>query len=397
MSYITEIEKWHDISYHCAHCRMCTVTDYHRLGIVEPICPSGTYFGFDSYYALGRTEVVRGLNEGLIKKPTDTLLKVVFACPSCGACTVMCKGFTQLGAEAQDLQYIFEDLRAHLVNLGWAPMPSQAKFAESVRVNHNPYHEPHEERFAWLEGGLPEEAELVYFAGCTASYRQQAIAESTVKALKATGLPFTILKGEEWCCGSPLLRTGQRELVTELAKHNVEAIRKLGAKRLITSCAGCYKTMKGEYPKILGYELGFEVLHSSEFFNSLIYWKKIKPSKEIDLVITYHDPCHLARRMGVFEPPREALQNIPGIKLIEMPRNRENAWCCGAGGGVKSAFKDFALWTAGERVKEAEGTGAKAIVSACPFCKTNLVDAVKAFDKPLEVYDVMELVSKALA
>lgn len=393
---MTEIEKWHRISYLCAHCRVCTVANYHQLRTVVPICPSGTYFGFESYFAPGRIELVRGFNEGIIKQQTDTLLRVVYGCTSCGACTAMCKGFTRLGAEAQDYQNIFEDLRAHLVELGWGPMPSQAKFAQSVQVNHNPYQEPHEERFAWLSDGLPKEAETVYFTGCTASYRRQAIAKSTVQALKAAGIPFAILGGEEWCCGSPLLRTGQRKLITELAKHNVEEIRKLGAKRLITSCAGCYRTIKENYKKILGSKLDFEVIHSTELFSSLINEKKLKPSKRINLVATYHDPCHLGRHMGVYEPPRNVLRNIPGIKLIEMLRNQDNSWCCGAGGGVKSGFPDFALWTAGERLKDVEETGVKAIVSACPFCKTNLLDAVKAFKKPFEVYDVMEIVSKAI-
>ena len=309
----------------------------------------------------------------------------------------MCGGFTRFGAEVPNIGQIFEDLRAYLVELGCGPMPSQAKFGESIKENHNPYHEPHEKRFAWLNENLPKEAETVYFAGCTASYRQQAIAESTVRALKAAGIKFTVLGGEEWCCGSPLLRTGQRKLVAELAKHNVEAVEKLKAKRLITSCAGCHMTMKENYQKILGSKLDFKILHSTELFSSLINEKKLKFMKEINLTITYHDPCHLGRHMHVYEPPRDVLQNIPGIKLVEMLRNRKDSWCCGAGGGVKSAFKDFALWVADERLKDVEETGARTIVSACPFCKTNLVDAVKAFDKPFEVYDVMELISRAIA
>ena len=115
--------------------------------------------------------------------------------------------------------------------------------------------------------------------------------------------------------------------------------------------------------------------------------------------VTYHDPCHLGRHLGdsgVYEPPRSVLKSLPGIELVEMERNRENAWCCGAGAGVSQANVDLALWTANERLKEAVSTGATALVTACPWCERNFKDAVQAFEEKIEIYDIAEIVHKAL-
>ncbi|VUT26429.1 MAG: (Fe-S)-binding protein [Candidatus Methanolliviera sp. GoM_oil] len=312
----------------------------------------------------------------------------------------MCSPFTYFGSKVKDNTILFEDLREALVSAGYIP-EKHAKFGEYMEENHNPYYEPHEARFEWLEEGLAKDEGAVYFAGCTSSYREQQIAKATVKSLDAADIPFRVLGEDEWCCGSPLMRTGQREKAKETARHNVEAIKKTGAKTVITSCAGCYRMLKSDYPKLLGLRrLGFDVVHSAQFFAQLIDEEKVKFKDKIDMTATYHDPCHLGRHMGVYgeavyEEPRNVLEEI-GVKIVEMPRNRENAWCCGSGGGVKSAFPEFALWTAGERVKEAERVGVDTIVTSCPFCVRNLADGVKELDKPFKVYDTMELVLKAL-
>jgi heterodisulfide reductase subunit D len=363
-------------------------------------------------------------------------MKVAFACPLCGACGAMCSPHTYFGSTVKDHTILFEDLREALASAGYIP-EKHAKFGECIEENHNPYYEPHEARFDWLEEGLAKDEGAVYFAGCTSSYREQQIAKATAKSLDAAGIPFRVLGEDEWCCGSPLLRTGQKKKAKETARHNVEAIRKTGAKTVITSCAGCYRTIVVDWPKILGLRsLGFNVVHSSEFFASLIDEGKVKFDNKIDMTATYHDPCHIGRHIGVYggvrdasgdiipssirrlkgdvstakwrwgvlpslredgiyDEPRKVLKEI-GVKIVEMPRNRENAWCCGSGGGVKSAFPEFALWAAGERVKEAESVGVDTITTSCPFCVRNLSDGAKELNKPFKVYDVMELVSEAL-
>jgi Fe-S oxidoreductase len=166
-----------------------------------------------------------------------------------------------------------------------------------------------------------------------------------------------------------------------------------------------------------------EVLHIAEYIDVLIKEGRLKFNKELPLTVTYHDPCHLGRRSepfihwegkrvkygrydppkelrrgthGIYEPPREVLRAIPGVELVEMERIKEYAWCCGSGGGVKSAFPDFALWTASERIEEAEATGADVLATCCPWCESNLEDALKEMDYPLRLTSLVSLVSQVV-
>jgi heterodisulfide reductase subunit D len=299
------------------------VGDYHKLGRVMNNCPSGTYFGHEAFYSYGKMELVRGLNEDIITQPTKGLLDVVYGCTLCGSCSVNCKDHSGLGYRAEDTVKIMEDLRAYLAEIGWGPLPVQAKYGESVRTNHNPYYEPSEKRAAWANGSkYPRKAETLYFVGCTASYRQQMIAQSTVQIFKKLGIEFALLGEDEWCCGSPLLRTGQRKLAEEVAKHNVDVIKDSGAKRVVTSCAGCYKTLKLDYPKMFGLKPEFEIMTTADLLDSLLREGKLRFSRPLNLHVTYHDPCHSGRHVSiylpelekekVFEPPRNVLKALPG-------------------------------------------------------------------------------------
>ena len=371
------------------------MSNWHRLDAWISLCPSFQYFGFESFSASGRIEVARALVEREIDKSTSRLLQIVFSCTGCGGCHEQCRGLTGFKADHVEL---FEELKAKLVELKWGPLKKHTEFARSIQKNHNPYEEPHEKRVSWLKGEAPKSVETIYFVGCTSSYRTPEIAKATADALGIAGIEFGIIHPDEWCCGSPLLRTGQRKMVEDLANHNVNAIKASGAKRIILSCAGCYKTFKKDYPAILGRELGFEVLHTTEYFCKLVESEDLKLKSKVSGLITYHDPCHLGRGAGLYDPPRKLLTTV-GSKFIEMKRNRQDAWCCGAGGGVKSGFSDFAVWAATERLKEAKSMGASILTSSCPFCKHNFVDALKEAQgefKPMEIRDMSELVAEAV-
>jgi heterodisulfide reductase subunit D len=300
---------------------------------------------------------------------------------------------------------LIEALRADCVKAGLGLPGKQKAFGVHIGKEHNPYMELHKDRLNWLSPDvkLPDKAETVYYAGCTSSYRQKELAKATVEVFQKVGLDFTIMK-DEWCCSSPLLRTGQWETswvsAKDVAQHNVNEAVKLGAKQIVTTCAGCYRAWKKdyleEYEDVLNAKHGFEVVHTTQLLERLLKEGKVKPTKEVKMRVTFHDPCHLGRHMGVYDAPRTILQAIPGIELVEMPRNRENAWCCGSGGGVKSGYPDWALEIAGERVKEAEALGVDAIVSACPFCERNLADAISKYGSKLKTYDVIELLNQSL-
>ena len=351
-------------------------------------CVANSVLGVESVSARGRNTIALALLDGLLNA-SEGLAERFFYCTTCGFCNERCP-------IEVDTVKITEKLRAELVKKGFT-RPEHDAFSKRIEEVHNPYGEPHEERMKWVppEVKIAEKADTAYFVGCTTAYRRPEVAEATAKILNAAGVKFMTLHPEEWCCGSPVLRVGKRGLFLKLTKHNVEALKKAGVKRVVTSCAGCYRTLSQDYPEFVG-ELPFKVLHSSELIAELIKEGRLKLTKEVPETVTYHDPCHLSRHAGVYEPPREVLNAIPSIKFVEMPRNKETALCCGAGGGVKASFPDFALKAALERIKEAQEIGAPIIMSTCPFCAHNLKDAIQKSASLLKFYDLTELVLKAL-
>jgi heterodisulfide reductase subunit D len=285
-------------------------------------------------------------------------------------------------------------MKAFCVSKGWGPLPKHLDFAQSIAKNHNPYNEPSETRANWISQESPADNSLVYFVGCTSSYRQQHIAQATVKILEAAQTPFTTLGSDEWCCGSPLIRTGQLDLIQELASHNIELLEEMGAKTVIFSCAGCYRAFKKDYPE-LGYSVPFNVQHTTQFFLDLLRAGKLKV-KPLSMSVTYHDPCHLGRHMRVYQQPRRILQQLQ-VDLREMPRTMKDAFCCGAGGGVRAAFPEFAQSTAKARIEEALESQASVLVSACPFCEANFLETLKESPElQIAVRDISELLMEAL-
>jgi len=292
---------------------------------------------------------------------------------------------------------LFEAMRADLVEEGFGPMPRHKEILESTRKEHNPYMEKHADRVKWIPKGkkIPQKADLVWFVGCTEPYRQPDLAQAFLKILEASKTNFAIIHPEEWCCGSVFFRTGVWDMAEELAKHNLEALKAAGAKKVVIHCAGCYRTIAKDYAELFG-ELPFKVVNAVELIRDFMKEGKLK-LKKLDTKVTYHDPCHLGRHMKIYDAPREILEMMPGVQLVEMKRIKEASWCCGAGGGVKSGFPELAVDIAKDRIKEAEETGADYLVTACPFCVKNLQDAAEALNSKIKVLDIVELVAENLA
>jgi heterodisulfide reductase subunit D len=219
------------------------------------------------------------------------------------------------------------------------------------------------------------------------------VAINTVNILEALDINYGCLGGSEVCCGSVLLRVGDPEFF-RLARDNIKEFNKLNIDTLVTSCAGCFKTIKQDYPKVG--TLNFEVLHTVEFLERLRQEGKLQFPHRVERKVTYHDPCHLGRATGVFGDPRKIMHAIPGLELIEMPRHAEYSRCCGAGGGVKAGFPDLQEKMALRRIKEAEETGATELISACPFCFAGLQVGIKALKSHLVMKDVTSLVAEAI-
>ena len=235
-------------------------------------------------------------------------------------------------------------------------------------------------------------SKILYFSGCIASYNLPEISKSMKKIFDYSNIDYEILGNDELCCGSVLFRTGMYKPAKEIAEKNAQLLQKFD--KIITACAGCFRTLKFDYKNILK-DFKPEILHVSEFLWDLIEKGKLKLSK-IEKRVTFHDPCHLGRHSGVFEAPRRVLNSIPGLEFIEMWRSGERSRCCGAGAGVFKAFYDLSSEVAASRIKEAQETDVEALVTSCVFCTYRFKRTVDERNLGIEVYDLPHLVEKAL-
>jgi len=419
-----KLEQYQYDMERCIHCGGCRWVDHIytpgvRFGVK---CPSIARYDFDEYSAYGREEIGLALLKGELDY-SPRFIDAVFQCQLCGACDAGCKRNLDL-----EPLLALETLRARCVADGQGPLPAHKKVAESIAKSNNRYGSPHDNRPKWLTKDVKPaaKADICYFVGCAASYTATALAQATARILQATGTEFMLLGSEEWCCGHPLYVSGQVDAFVKQMEHNLEALEKSGAGTVLVNCAECYKTWKVDYPKVLGKstaDMGFNVVHIVEYVDQLLKDGKLKFDNPVELKLTYHDSCNLGRlsepwihwegtrgkygclepskeyrrgTYGIYQPPRDILSAIPGVELVEMYRMRENTWCCGAGGGVRDANKDFALWTAQDRLEEAKAVGAEAIVSACPYCRENFSEAIKNQGEKLKAYDITELIARAI-
>ncbi len=237
--------------------------------------------------------------------------------------------------------------------------------------------------------------------GCAGSLDENAkkTTRAVAELLHEAGVQFMVLGGEETCTGDAARRLGQELLFQELAKQNVEKLNAVGAKRIVVTCAHCFNALGNEYPQLGG---DYEVVHHTQLLSRLIAEGKLVPVHPVDAAVTYHDPCYLGRHNRVFNPPREILAGVPGIRLTEMPRNRETSFCCGAGGARMWMEETIGTRINETRTDEAIGTGAELITAACPYCIVMLTDGAatrkqqgKASEN-LEVIDVSRVLLRSI-
>lgn len=383
------LEKYKANIFACSRCGMCIV------GEAGYVCPVQQHTGgFDQYVARGRNQIAKAILNGELKY-TKELADSAYTCLGCNSCHAQC---TRMDMKTGKPGFIDETkiqyaLRVDLCKAGYEPESLQ-EVDKAIDLYGNPFGEDNAKRAEWAkELDLPTTGENVYFAGCYASYRDTKIAKATASILKEGGIDVAFLGEQEWCCGVPQLADGNRELAEKLIVHNVEALKAAGVKRVITSCAGCYHALKSEYPEIIG-ELPFEVVHSSEVMAELIASGKISLKKEIAKKVTYHDPCHLGRHEKLYDAPRNVIKEVLGIELVEMPRNKENAFCCGGGSVVSTVFPDLTKDIAADRINEAQATEAEIIISACPSCESNLTPGARK--AKMKVYDLNVLIAEAM-
>lgn len=371
----------------CLQCGYCVrVCDTYAQEPWESVSPRGKVFYLKQLQNRTPMDDILGRKVEV----DDEFVEALYRCTGCAACWQVCHVSIEFAA-------FWEKVREWVVEQGKGPLPAHKKIRERILANNNPYGEPPAKRGDWFPEAIKRKdtnPDIVFFAGCTASYRIQSIPKAAATVIDRAGITQNIMGPEEFCCTSPMLRTGQIDASRDSAANNITRTEQMGAKAMVTACAGCYKTTMHDYGRFYT-NPSFEVFHFAQYAQKLLKDKKLKFTTEVKAKVTYHDPCHLGRHSGVFEAPREVIKAIPGIELVEMDRNRMNSQCCGAGGGYKSQFNEMAVNIAANRVKDAVKTGADRIITTCPFCVINLAAGAKQLGANIKVMDLSELLLEA--
>ena len=337
----------------------------------------------------------------ITQEQLDDFVFSLYECSTCGQCEVVCPAHI-------DTVGLWEELRRLIVRAGYGPLEPQKALRKSVMTFDNPWQQPRAGRTKWSRRAKKDrliadeprqikktKGKVLLFFGCTASYdaNVKRVAINTINILEALNIDYGVLGKDEKCCGSVLLRMGDPEY-KRLFSENIEQFNSLGIDTLISSCSGCFKTIMQDYPKIK--KLNFEVLHTVEYLTRLLKSGELKFPHPVNKTVTFHDPCHLGRATGGFDAPRMIMEAIPGLNLVEMSRNREYSRCCGAGGGLKAGFPEIQGRMSQRRIKEAEETGAKDLVSCCPFCYQGLQVGINASGSDIVMRDLSEFIAESI-
>jgi len=385
-----KLTDYRDDYWVCGKCKMCQSMN---VQVFESArfsynCPCGTRYRFESYYAAGMMEIARAITN-LEFEPTPKTAEIIYSCNLCGLCQEMC--FPLKGLHTTR---IIQLMREKAVEEGWGPLEGHRAMLDSTADRDNPMGlEKGFKGEAARELGVKdlsrEKAENLLFVGCAyaSDERMRGRLASLVRLLRAAGLDLGVLGDAEPCCRSFNLALGDRDGFEERALENIDLFRSTGASRIIAPCPHCLQVLRDEYGKAMD----LEVVHPAEILARALKKKALRFQGESALRAAYHDPCMLGRWCEIYEQPRRLLAAVPGLELLEFQRNRENSWCCGAGGGVRAARPELASWTASERMEEARAVGAEALVTACPHCEDHF-----ATTGGLPVYDIYEVLASGL-
>ena len=376
------IEEGAEDIYKCYQCGKCT-----------SICP---WFQVDMYnFPVYRFSLETSMGMVASSEDKDELaaeIDKIYRCVGCDACVTQCP-------HGIDTPSILRAARRLLVDFGSYPETLKST-AQKIKNVGNPLGEPAEKRADWaIDLNVPkfqEGMDHLYFPCCLPAYdsRIQNVAKATAKILQQYNISFGILGEKERCCGEAIRKVGAEKVFTEVCKTNIKEFSGSGVKNVLVSSPHCFTTFKNEYPE---FGADFETLHITQFLSKLIDEGTIKPSKEFNKKVVYHDPCTLGRKNGVYEEPRNCLKCIPGLELLEVEEfNRNLSVCCGAGSGGLWMEWEKNERIADVRLKQLIDTGADIIAVACPYCLQMFEETLKSMNLEIQVLDVTEILYESL-
>jgi Fe-S oxidoreductase len=358
----------------------------YQCGLCETVCPWNRVRDFLIRRIMHQAQL------GVVDFGSEDL----WLCATCNACVERCPR----GVKIID---VMRAMRRLLVPDGVVPasIPNLRSVMTSIASVGNPWLQEPENRTKWAQGlgvkEFTEQTELLYFPCCTPAFdpRAQKIAQATSEILNKAGVDFGILGAKEVCCGESARKAGNEDLFKRLAKENIKTFIDSGVKKILVSSPHCYHAFKNEYPE---FKANFEVVHITQFLHELIKEGRLKITGEYKKKVTYHDPCYLGRHNGIYDEPREILQSILGLELVEMADYRETALCCGGGGGRLWMETKKGERFADIRLQQALDVGAKVLVVACPYCIIMFEDSRLALEnnEAIEVKDITEIVKEVI-
>jgi len=348
-------------------------------------------------------------DHALAKVPSDKPIvgetistDVLWSCTTCGACVNECP------VDIEHIDHIVNMRRFQVLVESEFPSELGGTFRNLEKAG-NPWGANRMDRNAWIaecdfpvaviDGQLPDDVEYLFWVGCAGAYEERA--KKTTKAvaelLYMSGVKFGVLGARETCTGDPARRAGNEFLYQILSRENIETFNEVyanykGKKKVVLTCPHCFTTIGRDY-KQQGFEL--EMVHHTQLLNTLVKEGRLKPVAQSSKKLTYHDPCYLGRHNQIYEAPRELLEST-GVDLVEMPRNKERSFCCGAGGGRMWMEEKLGTRINLNRVDEAIATGAEEVAVGCPFCRVMVSDGAKGRESNVEVIDVAQALLRSV-
>ena len=358
----------------------------YQCGLCDVVCP------WNRVRTFSMRKIVRQAVFGM----TDIESDDIWRCTTCGRCPQQCP---------RDVQQIQSGIALRRIATEYGVFPSSVTpvrtISASLEGEGNPLSEKRKDRAAWAEGlavqPYTEEMEILYFPGCYLCYdpRLKKVARTTAQILKKAGVSFGILGEKESCCGESIRKTGDEALFRRLARDNIKTFIENGVRKILVSSPHCYHTFKNEYPEFM---VHFEVVHITEYLCELIAQGRLTLKGEYAKKVTYHDPCYLGRHNNLYDPPRQLLNSVSGLELVEMSDNRKDSLCCGGGGGrvwmetpKGERFSDL-------RLDQAVDTGAQVLATACPYCISHFEESrlSQPEDQATEIKDITEIILEVL-